>query len=139
MIRFIDIALNKKMSFDKMHVTNNFLIKAANGLIDFRSIAIEQLRERGLDENGSPLLNSDLFEESELEAELTWAERNSLCTRDDVIDILNSCMYPNWFIRQNLNSIIQYIMNLKNQGYDNEYIKLCLRDNPKEFLGDFHK
>ena len=139
MIRFIDIAFNKKMSFDRMHVTNLFLIQVANGLIDLKSIAINQLRERGLDENGNPLLNSELFEESELEAELVWVEKNSLCTRDDVIDILNSCMYPNWFIRENLNSILKYIMNLKNQGYDNEYIKLCLRDNPKEFLGDFHK
>jgi len=52
MIEFINTVNNPDFCFDKMHVTTNFLIGVANGTISLKSVAIAQLKERGLDENG---------------------------------------------------------------------------------------
>ncbi len=135
-IRFIDISLKRNVDLKGMHVPTDWLIKAANGIVDFRKIAIEQLRDRGFDERGTPLLNSELFSEGELEAELVLIERNTVCSRDDVIEILNSCGYPNWFLRQHLKKVLEAIVQIKSKGYDNEYVKLWIRDNPKEYIGE---
>lgn len=134
MIRFVDVASQHQMS--QIHVQTSFLLNVVSGVVDIKAIAIDQLKERGLDKFGERLENYDPFEVKELEEELFFVERNSLCTRGDVLAILNSNIAPYNILRRRLSEVLKYIMWLKNRGHDNDYIINYIKHNRKEVFGD---